>query len=183
MQAIALEMNLSETTFILPATRPECAFRVRIFTPRRELPFAGHPTIGTAWVLASRGLLPPGTTRFALEEGIGPVPVEFEGDPARPGQGVLADVRAPHIGDPGGSRHGLGERPARRVPRALRPDQGRRRREDPERAGREDGAAEPRPHPPRWNGWPCDEHPCRWRRGRGPRRRATLAVTSSRRSP
>src|SRR5205823_4558038 len=85
MQAIALEMNLSETTFILPATRPECAFRVRIFTPRRELPFAGHPTIGTAWVLASRGLLPPGTTRFALEEGIGPVPVEFEGDPARPG--------------------------------------------------------------------------------------------------
>jgi len=84
MQAIALEMNLSETTFILPATRSECAARVRIFTPRRELPFAGHPTIGTAWVLASHGLLPAGTTRFALEEGIGPVPVDFEGDPSRP---------------------------------------------------------------------------------------------------
>lgn len=84
MQAVALEMNLSETTFILPVTRPECAARARIFTPRRELPFAGHPTLGTAWVLATRGLLPPGTTRFMLEEGIGPVPVEFEGDPTRP---------------------------------------------------------------------------------------------------
>jgi len=84
MQAIALEMNLSETTFLLPVTRPECAARARIFTPRREIPFAGHPTLGTAWVLATRGLLPPGTSRFMLEEGIGPVPVEFEGDPARP---------------------------------------------------------------------------------------------------
>jgi len=84
MQAIALEMNHSETTFILPVTRPECAARARIFTPRRELPFAGHPTLGTAWVLATRSLLPPGTTRFLLEENIGPVPVELEGDPTRP---------------------------------------------------------------------------------------------------
>ena len=84
MQAIALEMNLSETTFILPPTERECALRARIFTPRRELPFAGHPTLGTAWVAATRGLLSAGTTRFLLEEGIGPVPVEFDGDPARP---------------------------------------------------------------------------------------------------
>jgi trans-2,3-dihydro-3-hydroxyanthranilate isomerase len=84
MQAIAREMNLSETTFVLPATRADCAVRVRIFTPARELRFAGHPTLGTAWVLATRERLPAGTARFALEEGIGPVPVELEGDPARP---------------------------------------------------------------------------------------------------
>ena len=47
MQAIAREMNLSETVFLLPTTRDDCAARVRIFTPAREVPFAGHPTIGT----------------------------------------------------------------------------------------------------------------------------------------
>jgi trans-2,3-dihydro-3-hydroxyanthranilate isomerase len=77
-------MNLAETTFLLPVTRPECAARVRIFTPGRELPFAGHPTLGTAWVLATRGMLPPGSRTFALEEGIGPVPVELEGALERP---------------------------------------------------------------------------------------------------
>jgi trans-2,3-dihydro-3-hydroxyanthranilate isomerase len=84
MQAIAREMNLSETVFVLPPTRRDCAARVRIFTPARELPFAGHPTIGTTWVLATRGGL-GGATRAALEEGIGPVDVELEGDPGRPG--------------------------------------------------------------------------------------------------
>ena len=83
MQAIAREMNLSETTFVLPATRADCAARVRIFTPAREIPFAGHPTVGTAWVLATRGRL-GGALRASLEEGIGPVGVELEGDPARP---------------------------------------------------------------------------------------------------
>jgi trans-2,3-dihydro-3-hydroxyanthranilate isomerase len=57
---------------------------VRIFTPARELPFAGHPTIGTAWVLATEQLLPPNTHRFNLEEGIGPVEVTLEGEPAQP---------------------------------------------------------------------------------------------------
>jgi trans-2,3-dihydro-3-hydroxyanthranilate isomerase len=84
MQGIAREMNCSETTFLLPPTRSDCAARVRIFTPAREIPFAGHPTIGTAWVLATEKLLPAGTTRFNLEEGIGPVEVTLEGDPARP---------------------------------------------------------------------------------------------------
>jgi len=84
MQAVAREMNLSETTFLLPPTRSDCAARMRIFTPAREVPFAGHPTIGTSWVLATEGLLPKGTTRFFLEEGIGPVEVELEGDPAHP---------------------------------------------------------------------------------------------------
>lgn len=84
MQAIAMEMNLSETTFILPPTRPDCAARVRIFTPRRELQFAGHPTVGTAWVMAVHGLVAGSPSAFKLEEGIGPVPVTLEGDPKQP---------------------------------------------------------------------------------------------------
>jgi trans-2,3-dihydro-3-hydroxyanthranilate isomerase len=72
-------MNLSETTFVLPPTRPDCAARVRIFTISRELPFAGHPTVGTTWVLANRGRLPAGMRTVVLEEGIGPVPVRLEG--------------------------------------------------------------------------------------------------------
>src|SRR5215216_6816169 len=52
MQSIALEMNLAETTFVFPPSQPDCVARVRIFTPTRELPFAGHPTVGTAWLLA-----------------------------------------------------------------------------------------------------------------------------------
>src|SRR5216683_4499460 len=84
MQQIAREMNLSETVFLFPPTRPDCVAALRIFTPAREVPFAGHPTIGTAWVLASHGLGTGGASRFVLEERIGPVPVELEGDPARP---------------------------------------------------------------------------------------------------
>src|SRR5512145_3104179 len=72
MQAVAREMNCSETTFLLPPTRPDCAARVRIFTPAREMAFAGHPTIGTAWVLATEKRLPERSLRFNLEEGIGP---------------------------------------------------------------------------------------------------------------
>ena len=84
MQAIAREMNLAETTFVFAPTRPDCAAKVRIFTPARELPFAGHPTVGTAWVLATTGALRAGTKELMLEEGIGPVAVEFEGEPSRP---------------------------------------------------------------------------------------------------
>jgi trans-2,3-dihydro-3-hydroxyanthranilate isomerase len=83
MQSIAREMNLSETTFVLPATRPDCAAKVRIFTPRRELPFAGHPTVGTAWLLATQRRF-GGAPAAVLEEGIGPVAVALEGDPLRP---------------------------------------------------------------------------------------------------
>jgi trans-2,3-dihydro-3-hydroxyanthranilate isomerase len=84
MQSIAREMNLSETTFVLPSQRLDCVARVRIFTPGLELPFAGHPTIGTSYVLAEQGLLPAGAQEIVLEEGVGPVPVRFEGDPAAP---------------------------------------------------------------------------------------------------
>jgi trans-2,3-dihydro-3-hydroxyanthranilate isomerase len=55
MQAVAAEFNLAETTFVLPPRDPAHTAEVRIFTPRSELPFAGHPNIGTAFVLASRG--------------------------------------------------------------------------------------------------------------------------------
>src|SRR5215467_8916915 len=51
MQAIAAEFNLAETTFVLPPERPEHTAKVRIFTPRAEMPFAGHPNVGTAFVL------------------------------------------------------------------------------------------------------------------------------------
>jgi trans-2,3-dihydro-3-hydroxyanthranilate isomerase len=84
MQAVAREMNLAETTFLLPSRRADCVARVRIFTPAREMPFAGHPTIGTAWVLAHHGLVPGAAPRFALDEEIGPVPVALDGDPRAP---------------------------------------------------------------------------------------------------
>jgi trans-2,3-dihydro-3-hydroxyanthranilate isomerase len=80
MQALAREMNLSETTFILPPDDPANDFRVRIFTPGRELPMAGHPTIGTAFVLAREQMVPAGgeTVTIRLEEKVGLIPVRLE---------------------------------------------------------------------------------------------------------
>lgn len=78
MQAIALEMNLSETTFVLPPKDPANLARVRIFTPRAELQFAGHPTVGTAWVLGRQGRVPAGQSQTVLELGLGPVAVTFD---------------------------------------------------------------------------------------------------------
>jgi trans-2,3-dihydro-3-hydroxyanthranilate isomerase len=73
MQRIAREMNFSETTFILPPDDPSHAARVRIFNPEFEMQFAGHPTIGTAWVMHDEGLVD--SLEFTLEEEVGPVPV------------------------------------------------------------------------------------------------------------
>jgi len=78
MQNIAREMAFSETTFIFPADGEDVDFRVRIFGPNRELPFAGHPTIGTAFALARAGSISPGTEQVVFSEGIGPVIVELE---------------------------------------------------------------------------------------------------------
>src|SRR2546423_6925505 len=78
MQAIARETNLSETTFVLPPENPEHAAKVRIFTPHVELPFAGHPTVGTGWVLLEEGLVPSGAGAFTLEEGVGPISVRVD---------------------------------------------------------------------------------------------------------
>ena len=76
MQSIAKELNLSETTFVLPPDEAKHDFRVRIFTPKNELPMAGHPTVGTAFVLAREGMLKKREAVF--EEGVGPVPVSIE---------------------------------------------------------------------------------------------------------
>ena len=59
MQAIAKEMNYSETTFVLPPERSDTDARVRIFTPAEELPVAGHPTVGTTFALARAGVVAP----------------------------------------------------------------------------------------------------------------------------
>jgi len=80
MQAIARETNLSETTFVLRAKRGGTAW-VRIFTPHAELPFAGHPTIGTAWVLLDEGAVPEPASGLTLEEEIGLVAVRVERNP------------------------------------------------------------------------------------------------------
>ena len=82
MQAIAREMNFSESTFIFPAegTPPTRAgrARMRIFTPSSELPMAGHPTIGSTFALAAEGTIAPGTTDFVFDLGVGPTPVSLE---------------------------------------------------------------------------------------------------------
>jgi trans-2,3-dihydro-3-hydroxyanthranilate isomerase len=75
MQAIAKEMNFSETTFILPAERQGTDARMRIFTPGEELPMAGHPTVGSTFALARCGVIDPGRGSFVFGLGIGPTPV------------------------------------------------------------------------------------------------------------
>ncbi|MEH2607748.1 PhzF family phenazine biosynthesis protein [Bradyrhizobium sp. AZCC 1693] len=75
MQAIATEFNYSETTFVLPPADPAHDAQVRIFTVNRELPFAGHPNVGTAFVLATQATKP--SARLLFEEGAGLVPVEI----------------------------------------------------------------------------------------------------------
>jgi len=75
MQAIATEFNYSETTFVLPPRDAANDAQVRIFTPKHEIPFAGHPNVGTAFVLASRAAKPPARLKF--EEGAGLVLVDI----------------------------------------------------------------------------------------------------------
>ena len=78
MQRIAREMNLSETTFVFAPSSSEADFKVRIFTPQREIPFAGHPVIGTCFVLGDQGRIGPkeGKRVTKLELGLGVFPVE-----------------------------------------------------------------------------------------------------------
>lgn len=78
MQRIAKELNLSETTFVVPPTRSDCDARVRIFTPNFEMAFAGHPTVGTSFVLLDEGIVSRDSNRFTLEEKVGPVPIRVE---------------------------------------------------------------------------------------------------------
>ena len=88
MQAIARETNLSETTFILPgdpAAEKSRGIRVRIFTVQEELPFAGHPTLGTAFVLRGQS----GASEVRLELNVGTVPVCFDDPPGQPSFGEM----------------------------------------------------------------------------------------------
>lgn len=78
MQRIALEMAFPETTFILPPETGDTDIRMRIFTPRRELPMAGHPTIGSTFALASDGVIGPDRDRLVFGLGVGPTPVTLE---------------------------------------------------------------------------------------------------------
>jgi trans-2,3-dihydro-3-hydroxyanthranilate isomerase len=102
MQRIAAELNLSETVFVLP---PEAGGtrRVRIFTPRVELPFAGHPTVGTAILLVALGMAPSaagGTTTVTLEEGVGAIPVTVRTPKGVPTFAQFTAAKLPEVGPP-----------------------------------------------------------------------------------
>ena len=103
MQALAKEMNLSETTFILPrdpAIERERGIRVRIFTVQEELPFAGHPTLGTAFALRGRGhedqgdknKKKTGAAQVVLQLNVGKVPVNFEDSAGEPAFGEMTQI-------------------------------------------------------------------------------------------
>jgi trans-2,3-dihydro-3-hydroxyanthranilate isomerase len=99
MQRLAREFNLSETVFILPPRDARALRRLRIFTPMRELPFAGHPTIGAVHVLVESGIA-AGNNEFALELNVGLVPINV-----KPGEGgppflQLTAARLPEFGPP-----------------------------------------------------------------------------------
>src|SRR5215831_1881245 len=102
MPQIAREFNYSETTFVLPPDDPSHTARVRIFTPGGELQFAGHPTVGTAHVLASVGAVPltGSETRIVFEEGVGPVPVVIRATNGKPTFAQLTASKLPEIGPP-----------------------------------------------------------------------------------
>ena len=85
MQALAREMNFSESTFILPPETAGTDVRMRIFTPSAEMPMAGHPTIGSTFALAHTGVIRPGLPRFVFGLGVGPIPVDLEWEGERLG--------------------------------------------------------------------------------------------------
>ncbi len=91
MQAFARWTNLSETTFVLAPTNPQASYRVRIFTPVAELPFAGHPSVGTAWALLDSGRLEGHDGRLVQECGAGLLEISVDGE----GSGRVVAVQAP----------------------------------------------------------------------------------------
>ena len=96
MQRIARELNLSESTFVLPSSDPANDYHVRIFTPAAELPMAGHPTVGTAFVLARENLVESEQIRF--EEGVGVIPVQITVDTYGAPQGARMTQPLPRFG-------------------------------------------------------------------------------------
>jgi trans-2,3-dihydro-3-hydroxyanthranilate isomerase len=111
LQDVAREFNFSETTFVFPPSDPAHTRQVRIFTPGRELPFAGHPTIGTAHVLAAFGDVPltGATTSIVLEERVGPIPVTIRAEDGRPVHCEMSVAKLPEEGPPAPSREALAE--------------------------------------------------------------------------
>ena len=79
-QKVSREMNLSETTFIFPPSSAEVDFDIRVFTPEKEIPFAGHPTLGTAYVLRKANMIPANQNKLKLKFRGGVIPVQFEED-------------------------------------------------------------------------------------------------------
>lgn len=102
MQAIAREFNLSETVFVFPPAEPRHRARLRIFTPTRELPFAGHPTVGTAVLLALRDARAEAAdaVAFGLEEAIGVVPCVVETGAGRGRARFRLPVLPSYLGEP-----------------------------------------------------------------------------------
>lgn len=100
MQAIAREFNLSETTFVLPPTQPGADYRIRIFTPASELPFAGHPSVGTAFLLAEEGVLglSGDSTLLHQEVQIGVLPMEIHAEQGVPVSVTMTQGR-PELGE------------------------------------------------------------------------------------
>ena len=133
MQAIARWTRLPETTFVFPATQAGASYAVRIFSPRREVPFAGHPSVGTAHAVLEAGLATPrdgpSSTRYVVQEGIAgllPLRVDGEGRTRRiavrtPRAKVVETADAPQ----GPLRDALRNLPAGALPPAL-VDGGRR---------------------------------------------------------
>jgi trans-2,3-dihydro-3-hydroxyanthranilate isomerase len=102
MQRIAQEFNLSETAFVFPPQDPQHTHHVRIFTPGAELPFAGHPTVGTACVLALTGEVPfeGERAKVIFEEGVGPVSVAIQKRADQPIYAQLTAAMLPEFGPP-----------------------------------------------------------------------------------
>ena len=100
MQKIAGEINYSETVFVLPPETTEGTKRLRIFTPKAELPFAGHPTVGTAYILAYIGdiALDKAEVTIIFEERVGPVPVKILSQAGKPTYTELTAAQLPEFG-------------------------------------------------------------------------------------
>lgn len=99
---ITREFNYAETVFVFPPQSPQHTRRLRIFTPGGEIPFAGHPTVGAAHVLAETGAIPLTglETQIVFEEGVGPVRVMIRAAQGRPTFAQLSVAKLPEVGPP-----------------------------------------------------------------------------------
>jgi trans-2,3-dihydro-3-hydroxyanthranilate isomerase len=100
MQRVAREFNYSETVFVFPPETPQGTRRLRIFTPAVELPFAGHPTIGTAYILGAIGEIEliEDVTKIVFEEDVGAIPVKIRAKQGKPVYSELTAAKIPEFG-------------------------------------------------------------------------------------